>query len=486
MALFELENGRLIPAQFGHDVPEGFTDDVLGAIRTQVLEIVSRPLFPIAWTAEGRSNGAECSRLTGLDPSGQVVAVEVMRRLDSDVLIESLSRLSDTAALSWADLARTYPLGPEGFRREWVMFREAMPPSPPNGPRLVLVTTEIADEIRPALDVLSTSGIEVHQMALRQMANGRAFLDVEVVGPRVYGHRANTLLETSGVIPVIESNARNRSVVEDKLPSIAEEEPFELEVTEVETPDFTADFRPETEYEDRIEHPADLEHATTAERSGKHGRPSDEHAAATGAIPVAPLAVPPEGAEFRDHSVPTAPGSSHSHSFESETPTRSDHGTPLPSRRTRPTVAPFPSRRSVAAGGPMFHPVSEQTLATKSPDFAAGRPTAEFPSRVSRRRNEHVSPTVASDAALDLTQGLATIASAVGADVPLYLSDIQLSPAGATLSVRGLIRVPSGEYDNPTDALVGEGVETDSGWSAWHLGGPDGPTLADALREIRS
>ena len=208
MALFELENGRLVPAQFGRDVPEGFTPDVLAAIRAQVLEIVSRPLFPIKWSAwDSEHPKQHNSRLTALDASGQVVAVEVMRVLDADVLIDSLSRLADTASMSWSDLAREYPLGPAGFKNEWVHFREAMPPSPPNGPRLVIATSQISDDVRPALDVLSSSGVEVHQMSLRQMANGRAFLEVDVVGPRLYGHRANTLLETSAVLPVLTESA---------------------------------------------------------------------------------------------------------------------------------------------------------------------------------------------------------------------------------------------------------------------------------------
>ncbi len=204
MALFELENGRLVPAQFGRDVPEGFTPEVLSAIRAQVLDIVSRPLFPIKWSAwHSDQPDQENSRLTALDASGQVVAVEVMRVLDADVLIDSLSKLADTAAMSWSDLAREYPLGPQGFKNEWIHFREAMPPSPPNGPRLVIAASQISEDIRPALDVLSSSGVEVHQMSLRQMANGRAFLEVDVVGPRLYGHRANTLLETSAVLPAL-------------------------------------------------------------------------------------------------------------------------------------------------------------------------------------------------------------------------------------------------------------------------------------------
>lgn len=199
MALFEVDGGRLVPAQFGRESAEGFTPAVLHMVRAQVLEIVARPLFPITWRS--LQPGAESDglpRLTALDASGQVVAVEVVDYLDSDLLIESLSRLADTAAMSWVELAAEYPGGIEGFKIGWAQFRESMPPTTPNGPRLIIVAAEIDPEVRPALDVLSSSGVEVHEMSLREMANGRAFLAVSEVGPRTYGHRANLLVGESG------------------------------------------------------------------------------------------------------------------------------------------------------------------------------------------------------------------------------------------------------------------------------------------------
>ncbi|WP_350258021.1 hypothetical protein [Scrofimicrobium sp. R131] len=213
MALFELDNGRLVPAQFGREVPGGFTPDVLRAVRSQVLEIVARPLFPITWrNIHGGSAPSDLPRLTALDASGQVVAVEVVEELDADLLIDSLSRLADTAARSWVDLAREYPGDIEGFKVDWAQFRESMPPTTPNGPRLIIVAAAIEPEVRPALDVLASSGVEVHEMALRQMSNGRSFLDVSAVGPRTYGHRANLLVGDSNPVPEISGLAQKREV----------------------------------------------------------------------------------------------------------------------------------------------------------------------------------------------------------------------------------------------------------------------------------
>lgn len=204
MALFELDDGRIVAAQFGKEVPGGLTSEILNAVRSQVLEIVARPLFPVTWRDFSHSKtGGSAPRLTALDASGQVVAVEVLEVLDAEILIDSLSSLADTASMSWLDLAREYPGNVDGFKTDWAHFRAAMPPSPPNGPRLILVVGSIHPEVRPALDVLSTSGVEVHEMELRQMSNGRAFLSVGIVGPRIYGHRAESLVGDTASLPAI-------------------------------------------------------------------------------------------------------------------------------------------------------------------------------------------------------------------------------------------------------------------------------------------
>lgn len=214
MALFELDGGQLVPAQFGRNVAEGFSPQVLDAVRAQVLEIVARPLFPVTWRDIGRGHDPYPEpRLTALDASGQVVSVEVVESLDADFLIDSLSRLADTAHMSWTDLANEYPSHLEGFKRGWLQFRESMPMSPPNGPRLIVVAARVSDEVRPALDVLSSSGIEVHEMSLRQMSNGRVFLEIGVVGPRLYGHRANFLL-SDGTLPTPALSPRSEKTIE--------------------------------------------------------------------------------------------------------------------------------------------------------------------------------------------------------------------------------------------------------------------------------
>ncbi len=208
MALFEFEDGHLVPAQFGYPVAQDLGPELVDAICQQVLQIVSRPLFPVTWRDMTGQGDEETPRLTALDVSGQIVSVEILKELDSETLITSLSRLAEVASISWSDLASEYPSGPEGFRAGWAQFRDSMPRAVGPGPRLIIVAGEIDPSVRPALSILATSGVEVHLMNLRQMSNGRLFLDVNAVGPRLYGHAPQLLASASAAAPEIVAPAQ--------------------------------------------------------------------------------------------------------------------------------------------------------------------------------------------------------------------------------------------------------------------------------------
>ena len=217
MALFEFEDGHLVPAQFGYPVAQDLGPDLVDAICQQVLQIVSRPLFPVTWRDMTGQDDEETPRLTALDVSGQIVSVEILKELDSETLITSLSRLAEVASISWSDLAAEYPSGPEGFRTGWAQFRDSMPPAVGPGPRLIMVAGDIDPSVRPALSVLATSGVEVHLMNLRQMSNGRLFLDVNAVGPRLYGH-APQLLASAAAAPELTAATEQAAPLDDRTP----------------------------------------------------------------------------------------------------------------------------------------------------------------------------------------------------------------------------------------------------------------------------
>lgn len=218
MALFEFEDGHLVPAQFGYPVAQDLGPDLVDAICQQVLQIVSRPLFPVTWRDMTGQDDEETPRLTALDVSGQIVSVEILKELDSETLITSLSRLAEVASISWSDLAAEYPSGPEGFRTGWAQFRDSMPPAVGPGPRLIMVAGDIDPSVRPALSVLATSGVEVHLMNLRQMSNGRLFLDVNAVGPRLYGH-APQLLASAAAAPELAAATEQAAPLDDRVPA---------------------------------------------------------------------------------------------------------------------------------------------------------------------------------------------------------------------------------------------------------------------------
>ncbi len=218
MALFEFEDGHLVPAQFGYPVAQELGPDLVDAICQQVLQIVSRPLFPVTWRDMTGQDDEETPRLTALDVTGQIVSVEILKELDSETLITSLSRLAEVASISWSDLAAEYPSGPEGFRAGWAQFRDSMPPAVGPGPRLIMVAGDIDPSVRPALSVLATSGVEVHLMNLRQMSNGRLFLDVNAVGPRLYGH-APQLLASATAAPELAAATEQPAPFEESAPA---------------------------------------------------------------------------------------------------------------------------------------------------------------------------------------------------------------------------------------------------------------------------
>ncbi len=220
MALFEFEDGHLVPAQFGYPVAQDLGPDLVDAICQQVLQIVSRPLFPVTWRDMTGQDDEETPRLTALDVTGQIVSVEILKELDSETLITSLSRLAEVASISWSDLAAEYPSGPEGFRAGWTQFRDSMPPAVGPGPRLIMVAGDIDPSVRPALSVLATSGVEVHLMNLRQMSNGRLFLDVNAVGPRLYGH-APQLLASATAAPELAAATEQAAPFEESAPAEA-------------------------------------------------------------------------------------------------------------------------------------------------------------------------------------------------------------------------------------------------------------------------
>lgn len=506
MSLFEFEDGHLVPAQFGRAVANGLSPDVLDTVRAQVLEIVSRPLFPITWRDMSRVSDPsnEQPRLTALDASGQVVSVEVLDHLDSDTLIASLSRLADTASLAWSDLAGEYPGDIEGFKAGWVHFRDSMPPSPAPGPRLVMVVGSIDAQVRPALDVLASSGVEVHEMSLRQMSNGRAFLEVHAVGPRLYGHSPQVLLGRTGAIPELDGVG----TVTGQLPAVARG-PLDAGVQ----PGQRVGARGEGE-------PA----------RGEFAEPTDE--VADGVVGVAPFDTPAPDVQIPE--VPTR-GTGESGSPVTEPPADvlpdvESTGVPLPGRHagthadegadssqsSRATTIPHVPEHGQewgqavhaweqAAAASASEPVPGHVGSPQAGDVelvedvlpeSFGEPdrvtaladaadAASWSSTDHRAKDPEEAPAGVPVLLRD-AQAMEALGRIVGEEAPLVLRpSLEPTVAGA-LTTEGLVRVPAGRFTDPTEALSASGHPGLDGWEEWHLGDHLGPTLAESLGEVNA
>lgn len=191
MLLFEYDSGQLFAARLGVSRSKDVDPGVMTAVRDSVLEIIGRPLFSVQWQSSGGNHAApgEPHRLVAMDPAGQAVSVEVLGALDSVNLVGALARAGRTAALGWMEIANMYPRGTSAFRRDWNAFRESLPPRPTPGPRLFVVTSAILDDVRPSLEMLAESGVEVFEVSQREAADGRIFVEIiepaRVLGPTI-------------------------------------------------------------------------------------------------------------------------------------------------------------------------------------------------------------------------------------------------------------------------------------------------------------
>jgi len=184
MPLFELDEGRLVPAQYGRPVTEPIEPDAVEVVREQLLEIVARPLFPVRRAATGAPPGNPTALreadLVALDPDGQPVVAAVTDRIDAATLVWILGQAGLASRLTWAEIARGFPGGVAAFRAEWADFRESAPRGV-SGPPAVLVAFGVDDDVRPAVEVLASSGVQVIELVVRSTSSGRRFIDaVEV------------------------------------------------------------------------------------------------------------------------------------------------------------------------------------------------------------------------------------------------------------------------------------------------------------------
>ena len=529
MALFEFEDGHLVPAQFGYPVAQDLGPDLVDAICQQVLQIVSRPLFPVTWRDMTGQDDEETPRLTALDVTGQIVSVEILKELDSETLITSLSRLAEVASISWSDLAAEYPSGPEGFRTGWAQFRDSMPPAVGPGPRLIMVVGDIDPSVRPALSVLATSGVEVHLMNLRQMSNGRLFLDVNAVGPRLYGH-APQLLASAAAAPELAAATEQAAPLDDRepaesaIPAPPEESAEASNDEDSETPTtrptpkvaphlrevftYPMDEEPPAPFKPAAEEAADEQSSDEAVEASRdkaelgdeqpESEPEDRADVAAGTQDAEVVA---ESDESAQSAVEAAESEVSEQRAESEVEPVEDSEAELADEQ---------------AGEPQDDEPQADEQAGEQPSSEDEKPRWERPAHMSRRATRRAREESAelndggatdaatassvdrSDESPEVTQaraeglpvlgrdeaGLRTLAEILGQDTPLVARSELGLPADLVLSANGAISGAGLTYPSLDTLLTARGLGHIDAWGQVRIGDRLGPTLAEALDEI--
>lgn len=551
MSLFEYDQGHLIPAQFGHPVGPEAQGEILDSIRRQVLEVIARPLFPVTWNdmtvtpvsgmpgefaqpgaspgsgipgTDGTANGfpQESPRLTALDGSGQVVLVEVVNRLDSTGLIAALARLGAVSNLGWNDLAAAYPGGVSAFRSGWTQFRDAMPPNLAAGPRLILVATEIDPDVRPALDALTPSGLEVHHVSVREMSNGRRFLDVQRVASSLFSHDTNLLAGRGARIPAITSatdedvqNVEFMASEVDSNPDQVSSVGFADLATPMATSPVSGTAVPDVEAAapevEAVSEPASLGPEPVApalETTEDSPNPVDEPELQTGSISRHSImeaarasAVSPLAAGEDEEPVESLFTTHHGSLAEKDAPSFADiisgvdTEEPQPSHHSHRAAASEQTLEAEAQAQAENEPEppeepeqpAESAGATNAGDAAAWE-TAESPEKAATSEESGVAQSDRTDLLNRDAAGLSVIAQVTGEDTPLIALvnfDGSAAEVNATLAERGVIVLEGREFDDPSEAARELGQDVD-GWEFWHLGFIDGPTLAEAQAEINA
>ena len=558
MPLFEYDQGHLIPAQFGHPVGAAAQGEVLKSVRRQVLEVISRPLFPVTWndaisaipgmpaemtphtsttdpdyTSTPNSHQTpESPRLTALDGSGQVVLVEVMDKLDATSLMNALARLGAVSNLGWNELAAAYPGGVAAFRNGWTQFRDAMPPNLTAGPRLILVACEIDPSVRPALDALTPSGLEVHHVAVREMSNGRRFLDVQRVAASLFSHDTNILAGRGARVPAINAAAEDVASRAAAVPvpgEVVDAVPAQVGLPGEGGPAIPAEVAVATGQGDApVEEPLlqtgsisrrSIMEALQASAVSPLAEKGDEEAVYTLFTPISGSGGTSDFAELigtdqqhhhGSHSVENpveaAEGPSDAQGCESAESVDGVRAAAVEetdgvddSARTNATYADVPRDDD----GDDANADSADLPA----DLLVGLP--ETPTRVSPHLHvpDDLDPvesgasdnrTEAADLETDADDipgllgrdraGLAALSQVTGEETPLFgrvtlgeeTADVQ-----GTLGTDGRITVEGRVFEDPDLAAQSLGIDSD-GWDFWHLGLSDGPTLDEARAEVNA
>lgn len=458
MAIFEIRQGALVPAQLGGVADESAHRQALDLVREQVAQVLRRPLFPVAWKQLDAGHS-----LVAIDGSGQVVAVELLPKLDSTTVVAAMGRLNATSHLGWAEIASLYPAGPTAFQKDWAAFRETMPARINPGPRLSIVSPSISPDVLSSLSVLSDSGLEVFSLSVRALSSGRNFVEID----RIDSHH---LPVTAKLLPAGDTMdedievGKSEATAAASAPSAATSTSAAASAPSVATPAA----------------PAPTAGAPSAPTPAASQAPAASAGASQGAA-TSQSAGTPAGS-----TTPSSPLSRRSRRAQRATNQYSPHA---PTAVSPAAVSPSAVSAPTPAPSPAVTPGYRQSAPSRNGQpVRATRVRARVTGqgRLSRRDAGQSTVSRSHPSGEDSRLALNALASILSEPVQITWQSVTEGIFHtAQLRPDGMIRVSDGtSFDEPGQAAHHcEPAKSVDGWDVWRFGA-DGPSLYESLEEL--
>lgn len=460
MAIFEIRQGALVPAQLGGVADESAHRQALDLVREQVAQVLRRPLFTVAWKQLDAGHS-----LVAIDGSGQVVAVELLPKLDSTTVVAAMGRLNATSHLGWAEIASLYPAGPTAFQKDWAAFRETMPARINPGPRLSIVSPSISPDVLSSLSVLSDSGLEVFSLSVRALSSGRNFVEID----RIDSHH---LPVTAKLLPAGDTMdedievGKSEATAAASAPSAATSTSAAASAPSVATPSA----------------PAPTAGAPSAPTPAASQAPAASAGASQGGA-ASQSAGTPAGS-----TTPSSPLSRRSRRAQRATNQYSPHApTAVSPAAVSPTVVSAPT--PAPAPSPAVTPGYRQSAPSRNGQpVRATRVRARVTGqgRLSRRDSGQSTVSRSHPSGEDSRLALNALASILSEPVQITWQSVTEGIFHtAQLRPDGMIRVSDGtSFDEPGQAAQHcEPAKSVDGWDVWRFGA-DGPSLYESLEEL--
>lgn len=447
MAIFEIRQGALVPAQLGGVADESAHRQALDLVREQVAQVLRRPLFTVAWKQLDAGHS-----LVAIDGSGQVVAVELLPKLDSTTVVAAMGRLNATSHLGWAEIASLYPAGPTAFQKDWAAFRETMPARINPGPRLSIVSPSISPDVLSSLSVLSDSGLEVFSLSVRALSSGRNFVEID----RIDSHH---LPVTAKLLPAGDPMDEGIEVVKSEPASAPTAAAPSATTPSTPAPTAGAPSAPT---------PA-ASQASAASAGASQGAAASQSAGtpAGSTTPSSPLSRRSRRAQRAANQ------------YSPHAPTAVSPAAVSPSAVSAPTPAPSPA---VTPGYRQSAPSrnGQPVRATRVRARVTGQ------GRLSRRDSGQSTVSRSHPSGEDSRLALNALASILSEPVQITWQSVNEGIFHtAQLRPDGMIRVSDGtSFDEPGQAARHcEPAKSVDGWDVWRFGA-DGPSLYESLEEL--